>query len=242
MSPVPASAAPTLLDALEHEVKYIVPAATAPALRTWLSSVCRPNRALPPALVHTVYYDTPELSLLREKIDSDYLKTKVRVRWYSPLGSGERGDADPVFAEVKYRVGNSRRKARVRLDAERRDVLAQPLDSAAWMTLLAPLHREVPGLPQPLAPVFALTYARYRFVDSAAAAHVTVDEGIRVTATNTARLTYHGVDAPGVAVLEWKGHAPDLPPHLAPAVRFGARRASFSKYLACYQLVTRLVL
>ena len=43
-------------------------------------------------------------------------------------------------------------------------------------------------------------------------------------------------------VFEYKSRSFDLPPHLGPIVRFGARRTAFSKYLACYQAVTRLML
>ena len=228
------------LEALEHELKYTVPAMTAGPLRLWLTSVCRPNRALPPAAVHTVYYDTPDLSLLREKIDSDYLKTKVRVRWYTALDPAA-APAGPVFAEVKYRVGNRRHKVRARLDVGAKELALSPLHDDTWVTFLDPLRQAVPALAGRLAPVLALRYARYRFVDPHGA-HVTVDESIRVTATNIARLSSHALDALPTAVLEWKGPWPDLPPHLAPAVRFGARRGAFSKYLACYQLVTRLVL
>jgi hypothetical protein len=228
------------LEALEHELKYTVPAMAAGPLRLWLTSVCRPNRALPPAAVHTVYYDTPDLSLLREKIDSDYLKTKVRVRWYTALDA-RATPAGPVFAEVKYRIGNRRHKVRARPDADAKDLASLPLHDDTWVTFLDPLKEAVPTLASRLAPVLALRYARYRFVDPHGA-HVTVDESIQVTATNSARLSSHGLDALPTAVLEWKGPWPDLPPHLAPAVRFGARRGAFSKYLACYQLVTRLVL
>jgi len=43
-------------------------------------------------------------------------------------------------------------------------------------------------------------------------------------------------------VFEYKGVGRDLPARLAPVTRFGARRGSMSKYLACYQLVTRTAL
>jgi hypothetical protein len=224
----------------EHEIKYTLPAGAAPALRAWLTGVCLANRALPPAFVHTVYYDTPHLRLLGEKIDSDYLKTRVRVRWYGRLAGGAAHG--PVFAEVKHRVGNQRYKSRVRLDADVADLAVRPLRDRAWIDLLTPLRPEVPGLPPSLAPVLALQYARYRFVDPAAAAHVTVDEGIRVTATNGHRLVPHADGALPIAVFEWKGGRPDLPWYLGSVVQFGARRGAFSKYLACYQLVTRLVL
>ncbi len=71
----------------DYEIKFAVPASAAGSLRTWIGSVCRPDAAHPPARVTTVYFDTPSLAFLAEKIDSDYLKTKVRVRWYGPSDS-----------------------------------------------------------------------------------------------------------------------------------------------------------
>jgi len=223
---------------LEHEVKYVVPAHVPAALRTWLGAVCRPNTALPPAFVDTVYYDTPDLSLLGEKIDSEYLKTKVRVRWYTPPGPASARPAGPVFAEVKSRVGNRRGKVRVPLEVSAIELHGRALHDLLWIQVIEPLRREAPRLPGRLAPVLALRYLRSRFVDTGGA-QVTVDEGIRLTATNIARLGRHGIDALPIAVFEWKGRQPDLPPHLAPIVRFGARRGAFSKYRECYQLATR---
>jgi hypothetical protein len=223
----------------EHEIKYTLPAGTAAAMRAWLSAVCLANRALPPAFVDTVYYDTPDLRLLNEKIDSDYLKTRVRVRWYGSLDGRVHG---PLFAEVKHRVGSQRHKTRVRLDADPVQLAARPLGDSAWGDLVEPLRRRAPQLPSNLAPVLALRYTRHRFVDAAGAAHVTLDESIRVTRTNAMRLIPRGEGALAIAVLEWKGAHSDIPPHLRPLVRFGARRGAFSKYLACYQLATRLVL
>src|SRR5688572_17791269 len=85
------------IESADHEIKFAVPASVADPLRMWLASVCRPDAAHPPASVWTVYFDTPGLALLSEKIASDYLKTKVRVRWYGAVGHRQ----SPVFAEVK---------------------------------------------------------------------------------------------------------------------------------------------
>jgi hypothetical protein len=236
----PSPAAGVLPAPREHEIKYILPAGAAGALRGWLSGACVANRTLPPAFVDTVYYDTPDLRLLREKIDSDYLKTRVRVRWYGSLEGGAAHG--PLFAEVKHRVGSQRHKSRVRLDADVAGLGGRPLHDPVWTELLGPLRERLPLLPRSLAPLLALRYARYRFVDPAGAAHVTLDERIGVTATNALRVVARGGGALPIAVLEWKGARPDIPPHLGSIVRFGARRGAFSKYLACYQQVTRLVL
>ncbi len=227
------------LESLEFETKYLVPISTAPSLLSWVQTVCSIDRSVPSGSVHTVYFDTPRLALLGEKIDSDYLKTKVRVRWYSD----ERGHAGPaVFAEAKFRVGNRRDKVRTRLAVPIEDVLARRLDDRAWAEWLGPLRQLAPQLPARLEPTLRLQYVRHRFVDAASRARITVDERVTTDALNPARLHGRTPAALPWAVFEYKGVGPDLPARLAPVTRFGARRGSMSKYLACYQLVTRTAL
>jgi VTC domain len=224
---------------LEREIKFLVPAARSASLRVWLNSVSTPDRKYPPALVCTTYYDTPGLSLLNEKIDSDYLKTKVRIRWYASLVGNPSGS--PVFAEVKYRVGGRRDKLRVRIEADALVLEKTPLHASAWKPLLDRLRIEAPMIPGRLEPILSLRYARYRYVDPATEARLTVDENVTLIALNPARLPGRTPVRLPQSVFEYKGPQEDLPRHLAPAIRFGARRGSCSKYLACYQLATGLL-
>jgi hypothetical protein len=223
----------------ELELKYFLPGSHAPFVRRWLDGVVQRERLYPPALVITTYYDTPGLDLLEEKINSDHLKTKVRVRWYSPL-DGAPGDG-PVFVECKRREGATRDKRRVVARVGSEHLSRLPLSAPDWALLLADLRGDVWGLPPDLAPVMRLAYARHRFVDPRGA-RISLDTDIAVQAVNPARL--HAPARRGSlphSIFEFKGHGPELPAHLAPVTRFGARRTSFSKYLACYEHVTRQV-
>lgn len=222
----------------DHEIKLVVPASAAGPLRAWVGSVCRPDAIHPPGRVTTVYFDTPSLTLLAEKIDSDYLKTKVRVRWYGTID----GRASTVFAEVKQRVGSTRAKRRVALDVAAADLARWPLCDPRWPALLASLREAVPTLPARLAPVLCLTYTRHRYVDPALAARVTIDSDVQVTAVNAAMVQGYAPVGIDEVVFEYKSRSFHLPPHMGPIVRFGARRRAFSKYLACYRAVTRLML
>jgi len=224
---------------LEHEIKYLVPASNAAALVAWASSVCLRDGKYPPAMVHTVYYDTPRLALLGQKIGSDFLKTKVRVRWYADR-DGRPGDV--LFAEAKFRVGSQRRKVRHRLPISAAEAAGRPPHDPVWIQWLEPLRADAPQLPATLAPVLGVRYVRHRFVEAGHASRVTIDEGIWLDRINASRL--HG-RIPGVfphAVFEYKGRLPDPPAALLPVVRFGGRRGSSSKYLACYQHVTGMTL
>jgi VTC domain len=219
---------------LLHEIKYVLPAGAADSVGGWLGAVVRPEHAHPPAWVVSVYFDTPALSLLYEKVNSDYYKTKVRVRWYRAPGGG----ASAAFVEMKRRIGNRREKRRVPLGIGGDTLAGWPLDDPRWLLQLAPLRAEAP-LPAGLAPVLRLQYFRTRFVDAGASARLAVDQRITVAAVSP-----HLRALPAVlpdAVFEWKGPSVDLPAYLAPVTRFGARRRSFSKYLACVRAVCPLL-
>jgi len=189
--------------------------------------------------VHTVYYDTPGLALLGEKMDSDYLKAKVRVRWYADLRGRPGGT---VFAELKARIGNRRVKTRVALPIDGAAAAGRPLHDRAWVDWLRPLAESSGCLPGSLAPVLSLRYVRHRFLDPRTSSRVTLDEAVSVDRVNPLRLHGHASGRIPVAVVEYKGRHVDLPNHLAPLLRFEARRSSFSKYLACWQHVTRTAL
>jgi hypothetical protein len=224
---------------LEHELKYIVPATVTGAVLAWLPAVCLRDVVHRPAAVHTVYYDTPGLALLGEKMGSDYLKAKVRVRWYADL-LGTPGRA--VFAELKARIGNRRVKTRVALPIDGATAASLPLHDLAWADWLRPLAKSSGHLPASLAPVLSLRYVRHRFLDPRTSSRVTFDEAIAVDRVNAQRLHGHSTGRLPVAVVEYKGRHVDLPHHLAPLLRFDARRSAFSKYLACWQHVTRTAL
>lgn len=177
------------------------------------------------ASVSTIYYDTPSLELLGAKVDSDYLKLKVRLRWYDTAQPGAT-----AFLELKTRLGSLRHKIRIPTELP-----------AAWLddvsmedpALVRVLHLAQPfgiPLPGPLMPALMLRYCRHRFVELASGARVTLDTAIEVPRAHKG--LFHGGAAANlpVAVLEIKGDADDLPPPLRPLLHLGARRGSFSKY------------
>ena len=93
----------------ERELKFVLPDGRVDLARRWLDRICSRDPEFPAAVVWTIYYDTPRLASLGEKINSDYLKQKIRVRWYSDLDGRAAG---PAFVEAKLRVGNRRFKVR----------------------------------------------------------------------------------------------------------------------------------
>jgi hypothetical protein len=98
----------------EHETKYVFPNSRAAILRRFLSMKCIPDGDYAEGLISSIYFDTSHLELLDEKLNSDFLKVKVRLRWYSSVTSGL--PYPPVFLEVKRKIGSARRKARQQVD------------------------------------------------------------------------------------------------------------------------------
>ena len=211
---------------LVHEIKYVMPAASAAPAEAWLNATCRPERTYPPAWVCSVYFDHPSGALLDEKVNSDYLKTKVRVRWYEPVAGPARGSA---FLEIKQRAGTTREKHRVALSSPAADVAGWALHDPRWLAVIAPAAARIGG---PLGPVLRMRYRRARFFDGLSGTRVALDRDLTVIAAHPA-LRPRPLPAPlPWAVVEWKGTSPELSSSLGALSRFGARRRSFSKYLA----------
>ncbi len=195
-----------------HELKFVFPNALATTIATWLSLRCLPDPEYPDGLVSSIYFDSRDLQCLAEKSNSDFLKMKVRWRWYSDPETGAPWPAS--FVEIKSKFGANRDK--LRIPASRAG------DWLSRASLLDPALLEVNhillrhNLPQPRAwhPAFEVTYRRRRFIDPFTGGRLCVDSNIR---------------AP-------RAHPPldDLPAGLHQLTAMGCRRESFSKYLSCF--------
>lgn len=225
-----------VLDAVEHELKFTVPVTSTAAVLAWLRGACSPDPRFPCGRVSSIYYDTPRLDSLREKLNSDYLKTKVRLRWYSTLPEGAA--AGRAMLESKRRVGARRDKVRLETEYTGETLETLPLDDPA-LALLPQRLWSVGVIAPAMRPVLTVQYDRYRFVDRASRTRVAVDTGITVPAVSRRVNASHRPGQLEVAIVEVKGLTPTLPVNLQALTRLGARRASFSKYFACYKHVTR---
>jgi hypothetical protein len=226
LAPVPS------VESLEHELKFVLPLTAAPVLRVWLGGVCRPDPEFPSGIVSSIYYDTRDWRLLAEKINSDYLKTKIRVRWYSRPGRPDLGG--PAFLEAKFRIGGRREKIRLALAETGTELLARGFDDPFLAALPRRLRDRGVTVDEGLVPAMLIRYERLRWFEPGAGARVSLDTNISSPMASAAM----GLQVRGplhVAVVEAKGHFDRLPPTLETITALGGRRASFSKYWACYQ-------
>lgn len=231
-----------------REQKYVFPEGERDALLAWLRHRFRPDAAFPVNRVVTLYYDTPSFEFYRQKRNSEYLKAKVRLRWYengdgtgageeAAAGAGQPGERR-CFLEVKQRCGSLRRKGRLSVALAADELDGDPFGGAA----LRRLARRVPELgfhsPGTLVPLLEIRYRRHRFVDAASGTRLALDAAIRCSRANNRLLPFPTPARLSAGVLELKGAFADEPRALG---LLGHRlvRSSFSKYGSCFDALTQ---
>jgi hypothetical protein len=186
--------------------------------------------------VVSLYYDTPSLTLYRQVCDGEYIKTKVRLRWYQTHFPPEQQRAT-CYLEIKRKYGVRRQKQRQDVTFETRFLVG---DLFSYPAIL-----EAPnGVPEAratgrglLVPILVVQYERFRFIDPCTGSRIALDTGIVCSRSNSAYLAGAAPVALGSDVLEVKGVLDALPACLLPVSRH-LRKQSFSKYATCCALLT----
>jgi hypothetical protein len=225
-------------DGLETELKYVFPVMRTPTVVRLLESHCRPDPEFPYGVVSGIYYDSADWDFVGEKFNSDYLKTKVRVRWYEETGS-IGPDGDRSFLELKRRIGSTRNKLRVPTPYTGAELAAMDLGDRRLLQLPLTLLGIGAQIGKPLFPAFIVRYERRRYIDRSSQARVAVDSAI-----SSPKVNRQMIAAPTLCALEWsvlevKGTAGEFPVALRDVFKLGLRREAFSKYMECYRRLTR---
>lgn len=225
---------------MEHEIKYLLPPERVAPAAMALGALCRPDPRHPVNQVLSLYYDTLALDSLGEKVDSQFVKSKVRVRWYRRRDGGV--DPGTAMVEHKRRLGPLRRKARVPAGRPPGWLDAAPLEEPDLRALPARLPAEERVPAARLFPYLVVRYLRRRFVEPLSGSRVSLDTRIAVERVNRRFLGNPHPVALAASVVEVKNLTGELPARLRPLVSLGARRASFSKYEVCFRaaLASRL--
>ena len=95
-----------------HELKYVIPEHHALAIRDFVrcyldldqNGAVNPDYSYP---VHSLYLDSPDMSLYHSTINGDKNRFKLRIRFYN------ESEETPVFLEIKRRMNNIISKKRV---------------------------------------------------------------------------------------------------------------------------------
>lgn len=229
---------PSESPSIESEAKFVVPAFRTKIALGMLQQFCSPDPKFPIGVVSSIYYDSQGWDYLREKRDSTYLKTKVRLRWYEGL-TNKGGTSDASFAETKYRIGSKRMKARIPTKYSAAFLAKTKLDNTALLDV--PVILAANGVPirQAIFPAFVVRYCRNRFIDPVSGARISLDYDITAPRSNPRMLANAFPCALPKTVLEIKGTDGEFSQNLRPLLNLGFRRAAFSKYYECYGQLTR---
>lgn len=221
----------------QHELKFVFRNRLAPEIASWLKARCMPDPEYPEGIVNSIYYDLRSRRLLDEKRNSDFFKVKVRLRWYADARS--QAVLDPVFLEVKFRRGGTRRKIHTRAPFDGRRLDGMDLNSPELCGIESLLAPHGVMFDEALHPLLSISYKRVRFIEPLKNLRICVDYDITAPRANPRllpRIHPHPLDE---AVFEVKGAADELPPTLHALTAMGLRKQSFSKYLACYNKLTQ---
>jgi len=224
--------------ASEHETKFVFRNVASRLLIQWLRARCQPDPEFPEGIISSIYYDTRDWRFLREKINSDYLKTKVRLRWYADIDTEEPGDES--FLEAKYKIGGRRQKIRIRTDYSGKWLSGLSLEDERLREVSGLLLSKGAIIPSQLHPAFLIQYKRLRFVEPVTGARLSIDCDICTPKINMRMIPRTNHFPLREAVFELKGRTMELPNVLHQLTALGCRKGSFSKYSACYQNIMRI--
>lgn len=220
----------------EFEIKFELPAAYVPLALGMLRAICRQDPLYPAATVTSVYFDTPSWAYLRQKINSEYEKTKIRLRWYG--ADFDAPDVRPAFAEAKMKIGATRQKVREALAMTGAECARMAMNDVRLCAMPLVLRRAGVSMSNDLRPVFEIAYRRHRFVDPTTGLRIALDTDIRAGRPGPSMLRSVRRQTLDSAVIELKGAGQPIE-HLASRIRkVGGQRSAFSKYLRGYLALT----
>ena len=145
----------------------------------YISETCRADPEFPGGIINTIYYDSPRLGHLAEKANSDFLKSKFRVRWYGHRDEVAKRPKE-YFIEIKSRTGSLRSKRRIRIDNPQRHIGEFSMEHP-YLRKVSQLLKEQGFFSKGhLMPVIMIRYNRRRFVDPSSGTRISLDSDITV--------------------------------------------------------------
>ena len=217
---------------MESELKFVVPNHLVQGIIKFTEALCKPDGEHPVAIISSIYFDTNELDAVNEKLNSDFYKTKYRLRWYQNSRTGKF--SENAYMEFKRRLGSKRIKRRAIIDISPADINNLKLQSPLFQDMVHHLHNKGVIPTNVLSPSLLIRYNRRRYVDPVSGSRIAIDSDIHVPRCNPNLLPSSGNGAIQNAVLEIKSENAEFPNSMLPLFSMGLRKSSFSKYLCCY--------
>jgi hypothetical protein len=188
--------------------------------------------------VSSIYYDTPTLDLYWEKRNGDYLKSKIRLRWYAKLRELDPNQMVECYLEVKRKFGAIRNKKRLGLKIAVKQLLVDPFESDDIIGLPSMVY-DLGYFPRGmLVPTLLIKYERYRFIDPKSGSRIALDINICCKYANTKYISGTFPIYLPVGVLEIKGEHQKMLDSLSP-IAHQLTKMAFSKYGRCCDVLKK---
>ena len=179
--------------------------------------------------ISSLYFDTPNDTALRQKLDGVNCREKFRLRYYGD-------DLSFIRLEKKYKINGLCGKRSTRITQEQVEMLLSG-DIGFLLSgdaLMQELYSKMKG--QLLVPRTIVTYDREAFLYEPGNVRITLDRNLRTGLASREFLdpdVFHAPVSDGVTVLEVK-YDELLPNFLYDAMNLGSlRQTTFSKYYLC---------
>lgn len=222
---------------LETELKFVQDSCADKQTKRSLENICRPDESFQQNIIFSVYFDTYDWYFAMEKASSDYIKTKVRVRWYKSLE--ENSSQSPCFLEIKQKIGSKRRKQRFNFPANGENISEMLMNEDCLNFLRGCVSKTLPELSGfPLEPKMLVTYTRNRYYEPLSQTRVAFDTNIQGMIVEGGTLTNRRRVKLPTSVLEVKGFQEELPYAFRNIHSVNMKKASFSKYYECFLQLT----
>ena len=218
----------------EFELKYTFPAILLNSIEGWLAVTCKKDEMYPESRVQSIYLEATDARSYLEKINSDFFKTKFRVRWYETKEGCPFDDKNQtsVFLEKKMKVGAKRLKKRW-ASSKSFDELKQNGLNSAFHGIWYHEFIKKSEVSDFLQPFIQISYTRKRYVEPNSGVRLSLDCDIRVEKTNSLFLPPPPDSALDVGVFEIKGKE-DVPPAMVAFLTSNiVNKDRFSKYERC---------
>jgi hypothetical protein len=222
----------------EHEVKYVASCTEVHDALFWLNKTCKPDPLYPRSIVNSIYFDTLDFKALYEKINSDFIKTKFRIRWYENIGDNNQNYE--CNAEIKIKIGACRKKIRIKSPHSKNYLSEIMLEDPSLLKIPFYSSSKKVWFNDNLIPLFLIKYERHRFIEPLYDYRVCLDFNISVPKVNRLIIPDANIIKLKEAVFEIKGATRSIPESLFFLTDLGFRKSSFSKFGRCYQSIRHI--
>ena len=223
----------------ESELKFTFESSVAASIKYGVESVCIADEAFSENVISSVYFDTSDWVFAMDKASSDYLKTKVRLRWYRDERANRESTSSKCFLEFKRKIGSKRTKKRVLMPFDGEEAISRLQEGGCMDMIRGHISENAPDLVGFfIEPKFVVRYKRSRYYEPFSDTRISFDTDIHAFSVGRNFAQFSADIILNESVLEVKGVCDDMPQALRSFHAGRLRKAAFSKYYESFKLLT----